>query len=78
MNMTTLGIDLAKNVFQLHGVDSQGERVLEKRLFRNELLQIPVCTILMEACSSAQYWARQFRKSGHEVKLISPQYVTPF
>lgn len=82
MNITTLGIDLAKNVFQLHGVDAHGKRVLEKRLLREELMNfianIPACVIIMEACSSAQYWARQFRKLGHEVKLISPQYVTPF
>ena len=82
MNITTLGVDLAKNVFQLHGVDAQGKSVLEKRLHRDELTtfvaNIPTCTIIMEACSGAQYWGRQFRKLGHEVKLISAQYVTPF
>jgi transposase len=82
MNIITLGIDLAKNVFQLHGINAQGKCVLEKRLLRDELIafiiNMPVCTIIMEACSSSQYWARQFKKLGHEVKLISPQYVTPF
>lgn len=82
MNVTTLGIDLAKNIFQLHGINATGQRILEKRLTRDELIgfivNLPICVIIMEACSSAQYWARQFRKLGHEVKLISPQYVTPF
>lgn len=82
MNITTLGIDLAKNVFQLHGVDAQGKSVLEKRLHRDELSNFvantPICTIIMEACSGAQCWGRKFRKLGHEVKLISPQYVKPF
>ena len=82
MNITTLGIDLAKTVFQLHGVNSQGEVTLKKKLQRAELLshiaQLVPCTIIMEACSSANYWSRQFKKLGHQVKLISPQYVKPF
>lgn len=82
MNITTLGIDLAKSIFQLHGVDSKGKKVLKKRLKRNELLrfiaQLPECTIIMEACGGANYWYRQFKKFGHDVKLISPQYVKPF
>jgi transposase len=82
MNVTTLGIDLAKSVFQLHGVDAKGHRVLTERLTRKELMpyiaKLGRCTIIMEACSSSQYWSRQFRRLGHEVKLISPQYVKPF
>jgi transposase len=82
MNVTTLGIDLAKSVFQLHGVDSTGKAVLKKRLNRSEFLpyiaQLSKCTIIMEACGSSSYWSRQFNKLGHEVKLISPQYATPF
>ena len=82
MNITSLGIDLAKNVFQLHGVDQHGNAVLRKRLRRHELLgfviQLPKCTIMMEACGGANYWCRQFKAVGHEVKLISPQYVKPF
>lgn len=82
MNINTLGIDLAKSVFQLHGVDASGECVLKKRLKRDELLryiaQLPTCIIIMEACGGANYWSRQFRQFGHEVKLISPQYVKPF
>jgi len=82
MNITTLGIDLAKSVFQLHGVNLEGEAILKKKLSRSELLkliaQLTPCTILLEACSSANYWARQFKRLGHRVKLISPQYVKPF
>lgn len=82
MNINILGIDIAKNVFQLHGVDKSGKAVLKKRLYRDKLLsfiaQLNSCTIAMEACSGANYWSRQFQKLGHEVKLISPQYVKPF
>lgn len=82
MNIKLLGIDLAKNDFQLHGVDEQGNAVLKKRLKREKLLpfiaQLPPCLIVMEACSSANYWCRQFITRGHQVKLISPQYVKPF
>ena len=63
-------------------MDAKEHRVLTERLTRKELMayiaKLPVCTIIMEACSSSQYWARQFRRLGHEVKLISPQYVKPF
>src|ERR1700677_826967 len=82
MNITLLGLDLAKNIFQLHGLDQRGQTVLQKRLRRPDLLpfiaQLPVCTIAMEACGGAHYWGRQFKKLGHEVKLLSPQYVKPF
>ncbi len=82
MNINILGIDIAKNVFQLHGIDKAGKAVLKKRLPRIKLLpfiaMLKPCTIVMEACSGANYWSRQFRKLGHEVKLISPQYVKPF
>lgn len=82
MNITTLGIDLAKNVFQLHGADSQGKAVLRKQLSRQKLSEfmttLPPCKVVMEACGSANYWARKFKLFGHEVKLISPQLVKPF
>lgn len=81
-NITLLAIDLAKNVFQLHGLNQQGHCMLKKRLSRDKLLafiaNLPICTIVMEACSSAYYWSRQFKKHQHEVKLISPQYIKPF
>jgi transposase len=82
MKITLLGIDIAKNVFQLHGTDKQGKALLKKQLRRVELLafiaNLPTCTIAMEACATSNYWGRQFEKLGHTVKLISPQYVTPF
>ncbi len=82
MNITTLGIDLAKNIFQLHGADSKGNAVLRKTVTRNKLAEIianlPKCQIVMEACGGANYWARKFNGYGHDVKLISPQFVKPF
>lgn len=82
MNITTLGIDLAKNIFQIHGVDHQGKALLKKQLSRKKLFEfianLPKCKIAMEACGSANYWARQFMSYGHDVKLISPQFVKPF
>jgi transposase len=82
MNVTILGIDLAKNIFQLHGVDEHGHVVLQKRVPRSKLretvAQLPPCLIGMEACGSAQYWAREFQQLGHTVKLISPQFVKPY
>lgn len=77
-----VGIDLAKTVFQLHGVNAFNRVVLRKRLKRDQLLaliaQLPECRIVMEACGSAHYWARQIRSLGHEVQLIAPQHVKPF
>jgi transposase len=82
MKTTILGIDLAKDVFQLHGNNEQGKVVLSKRLKRKQLrayvAQLPPCLIAMEACSGAHHWAREFRKMGHQVRLISPQFVKPF
>lgn len=80
--ISVLGIDLAKNVFQLHGVDEKGKTVLQKRLSRNKLAEficnISPCLIGMEACGGAHYWARKFERFGHKVKLMSPQYVKPY
>ncbi|WP_333995729.1 IS110 family transposase, partial [Burkholderia orbicola] len=77
-----LAIDLAKNVFQLHGVDAAGKLVLRWRVGRVQLtelvLRLAPCTIGMEACSGAHHWARQFQHQGHTVKLISPQFAKPF
>lgn len=82
MNISLLGIDIAKDVFQLHGSDPLGKKVLKKRISRNELAEyivnLPSCTIVMESCGGANYWARKFSKMGHQVKLISPQFVKPF
>jgi hypothetical protein len=82
MTISMLGIDIAKNTFQLHGADDSGKAVHKKRLARRELAahvaNLPACTIVMEACGGANYWARVFQSSGHTVKLISPQFVKPF
>ena len=82
MNITTIGIDLAISVFQVHGVDKRGKVVIQKRLRRSRVLeffvQLPPCLIGMEACSSAHYWARKLSEQGHEVKLMAPQFVKPY
>jgi len=83
MNIITVGIDLAKNVFAVHGVDETGKAVLVKpKVARENLLdlivQLPPCVIGMEACSGAHHWARLFRQYGHTVKLMAPKFVTPY
>jgi len=82
MKITTVGIDLAKNVLQVHGVDARGKAVLKKQLKRGQVLaffaNLPPCLIGMEACGSAHYWARQLQALGHTVKLIAPQFVKPY
>jgi transposase len=82
MNATTIGLDIAKNVFQVYGVDKQGKAVLRKQLKRSQVLvffaNLPVCLIGLEACAGAHYWAQELMKLGHMVKLISPQFVKPY
>ncbi len=82
MTIETLGIDIAKNVFQLHGVNRNGRPVVKRRVMRDQLLavmaQIERCTVVVEACTGAFYWQRKFEDLGHRVKIISPQYVKPF
>ena len=82
MHITTLGIDVAKHVFQLHGVDARGRAVLSRRVKRQQLLDtvanLPACVIGMEACGSAQHWGRAFEQLGHTVKLMHPKYVKPY
>ncbi|WP_133134367.1 IS110 family transposase [Legionella santicrucis] len=81
-HVTLLGIDLAKDVFQLHGVNENGKKILGKKICRTELPQfsanLPPCKIAMEACGSSNYWARKFLSYGHEVSQISPHHVKPF
>lgn len=76
MQVTTIGLDLAKSVFQLHGVDARGRVVLRRRLSRSRLLEVfanlPRCVVGMEACSGAHYWARELEALGHEVRLMPP------
>lgn len=80
--IAVLGIDLAKNSFQLHGVDKRGKTVLRKRLNRSRLNEfianVPPCVIAMEACSGAHHWARTFKSFGHTPKLMAPKFVKPF
>jgi transposase len=82
MKITTVGIDLAKNVIQVHGVDERGKAVLKKSFKRVQVLpffaNLPVCLIGMEACGSAHHWARKLQTLGHTVKLVAPQFVKPY
>jgi len=82
MAVSIVGIDLAKNVFRLHGCDAQGRAVLRKQLMRGQLLaflaRLPRCVVAMEACASAHYWARELERFGHQVRLINPRFVKPF
>lgn len=82
MEITTIGIDLAKHVFQVHGVDSTGKALLKKQLRRDQLatfmVQFPACLVGMEACGGAHFWARKFRQMGHQVRLMAPQFVKPY
>jgi transposase len=82
MQVITIGVDLAKNLFQVHGVDSEGNAVIRKKLGRASLLsffsKLPPCVVGMEACATAHYWARELRAFGHEVKLMPPSYVKPY
>jgi transposase len=82
MQVTTIGLDIAKNVFQVHGVDQHGKVVLRKRLSRGQVLaffaNLPRCVIGLETCGGAHYWARELTKLGHEVRLMPPQYVRPY
>ena len=81
-NLTVLGIDLAKDVFQVHGADANGKEVLSRRLTRAQLTQFMIntkpCLVGMEACGGAHHWARLFRGYGHTVKLMAPQFVKPY
>jgi len=80
--LSALGIDIAKQVFHLVGMDAHGTIVVRKRLYRAQVLvfiaQLPPTCIGMEACGGAHYWARRFREHGHEVKLMAPQFVAPY
>jgi len=82
MKITTIGIDLAKNVFQIHGVDASGKAILKKQIKRDQMgtffANLPSCLIGMEACGSAHFWARKLQAQGHTVKLMAPQFVKPY
>jgi transposase len=80
--VTTVGVDLAKSVFSLHGVDAAGKTVLRRTVRRERLAQtvasLPPCLIGMEACSGAHEWGRRFEQFGHTVKLMAPKFVAPY
>lgn len=80
--VSIIGLDLAKRVFQVHGACSKGGTVFRKKLSRSQVLmflaQQPRCIVAMEACGSAHFWGRAIRELGHEIRLIPPVYVKPF
>ena len=80
--ISIIGVDLAKNVFQLHGAAADGTVLFRKKLsraqFQRFISEHPRCLVAMEACGGAHYWAREMERAGHEVKLIAPRYVKPF
>ena len=82
MKITTIGIDLAKTVFQVHGVDAHGKVVLRKQLKRDQMVtffaNLAPCLIGMEACAGSHYWARKLTALGHTVRLMAPQFVKPY
>ena len=81
-SVTTMGIDLAKNSLQLHGVDERGKTVLRKSLRRDKAVaffaNLPECLVGMEACATSAYWARVIEECGHTVRRIHPKYIKPY
>jgi transposase len=82
MEITTIGLDLAKSVFQVHGVDATGQVVIRRSLRRSQMMpffaRLPSCLIGMEACGTSHFWARELIKLGHQVRLMPPAYVKPY
>jgi len=82
MEITTIGLDLAKSVFQVHGVDAAGQVVIRRALRRAQMMpffaRLPSCLIGMEACGTSHFWARELIKLGHQVRLMPPAYVKPY
>src|SRR5712672_1269992 len=78
----TIGFDIAKSVFQVHGVDAGGQVIIRRQLKRRQVLaffqKLPPCLVGIEACASSHYWAREITRLGHAVRLIAPAYVKPF
>ena len=82
VDVRVIGLDIAKSIFQLHGLDGAGAILLQKRLTRARLLpffeKLPACLVGIEACATSHYWAREIARFGHEVKLMPAQYVKPY
>src|SRR6201982_2150647 len=80
--VSTIGLDIAKNLFQIHGVDTDGTVVIRRRLSRGRVLEffadLPPCRVGMEACATAHLWARELRKLGHDTRLMPPTYVKAY
>lgn len=80
--ITTMGLDLAKQIFQIHGGDAEGNVIINRKLRRAEVLRFfektPPCLVGIEACGSAHYWAREIAALGHDVRMMPPAYVKPF
>src|SRR4030088_3179819 len=80
--ITTIGLDIAKSVFQVHGVDGAGQVVIRRQLKRRSVLmffeKLPACLVGIEACASAHHWSRELQALGHKVRLIPPAYVKPY
>ena len=80
--VTTIGLDLAKSVFQVHGVDASGKTVIRRQLRRRQVLpvfkKLPACLVGIEACASAHHWAREISALGHEVRMMPARYVKPY
>ena len=78
----TIGVDLAKNVFQVHGVDAEGSVVVRRQLRRGQMLAFfkkqPPCLVGMEACATSHHWGREIEALGHQVRLMPPRYVKPY
>jgi transposase len=80
--VVTVGLDIAKSVFQVHGVDAAGEVIVRRQIRRAQLLEyfakLPACLVGIEACASAHHWARELGALGHEVRLMPASYVKPY
>ena len=80
--VTTIGLDIAKSIFQVHGVDATGEVILRRRLTRARVVpffeKLAPCLVGIEACATSHHWARELRKLGHDVRLMPPSYVKPY
>jgi transposase len=82
MEITTIGLDIAKNVFQVHGIEASGRAVIRRQLRRGQVLPFfekqPCCLVGIEACATSHYWAREIAALGHDVRLMPPRYVKPY
>ena len=80
--ITTIGLDIAKSVFQVHGIDAEGKVILRRQLKRRYVLaffeKLPPCLIGIEACASSDHWSRELQALGHSVRLMPPAYVKPY